>query len=143
MSIKSKFLPLSLAFLTGFLLSLMLYFNGLLSDTTTLFYGSLFFHGFGTLIYLALTYLIFPRKKTTWYPKYMVPGLLNAIVIMGSAFAITNLGVTAFVSISLLGQLTASLIIDGFGLLGKEKSTIKKRQLIGLFVICVGVYLLV
>lgn len=135
--------PLSLAFFTGFLLSLMLYFNGLLSDMTTLFYGSLFFHGFGVIVYTLLAYVLFPTKHVPWNVKYILPGMLNAIVIMGSALAIINLEITVMISVSLLAQLSFSLIIDTFGLLGKEKKPFHKKQLVGLSIICLGVYLLI
>lgn len=119
----------------------MLYFNGQLTEATSLYYNSLYFQMIGVVFFGFLIAFVFKRQDQ-WHNKYMIPGLMNGLVIIGQSLAVTKLSVTVLVAVSLVGQITISLIIDGFGLFGKEKQYLKRNQIIGLSIVIIGVFLL-
>ena len=52
------------------------------------------------------------------------------------------LGVSLTVSLSLLGQLVTSLVIDNFGYFNMPIIKFNKRKILGLVVIAVGIYVM-
>lgn len=137
-----------MAYFTGLLLALMVSFNGLLSVATNTYVSSLIFHGIGLIIFTLL--LLYGRsKKNNMLHEFLatplilvLPGLLSSLTIILSNVAMSALGVSLLVGVSLLGQVTASFFIDGYGLLGKEKSIVSSRQLFGTGVMLLGVWFL-
>ncbi len=71
-----------------------------------------------------------------------IGGLLGATIIFGTALLGPILGTGMTVVLMLLGMMTASLIIDTFGLLGAEKRRVTWVQLLGLAVIITGVMMI-
>ncbi len=137
-------MPYSSAYATGLLLALMVFFNSLLASVTSIYVGSFFFNFIGFLFFslcLILGVNVPARGKKSPY-HLIVPGILGALTIVLSNLTVAEIGVALMVGISLLGQMITSLFIDGFGLLGKEKTPITVKQLISLFIIAIGVYFL-
>lgn len=99
----------------------------------------------GTLVLLGLLFL----TRTPWRgvkkldgqnPWWMwVGGMLGATVIYATAVLGPTLGTGMTVVLMLLGMMTASLLIDTFGLMGATKRRVGWTQLLGLIVIIVGV----
>jgi transporter family-2 protein len=138
-----------LAFVSGLLLALMIYFNGLLSSTTTFYWGNVIFHGIGLLLFSLALMTKGPTQLSTLEKDFdqgiisiALPGFLGALTIILSNIVIMNIGVTLLVGISLLGQMATSMMIDSKGLLGKEKKNIHLAQIGGSGLILTGVWLL-
>lgn len=135
----------SSAYITGLLLALMVSFNGMLSNYTSTYFSSFIFNAIGLIIFSLL--LLRPRKLNSNHSKptlfwLLIPGALSALTIVMSNTTVAQLGITIMIGISLLGQVLTSLVIDGFGLMGKPKIKISFKQIIGIGVIFIGVYLL-
>ncbi|MBF4695415.1 DMT family transporter [Fusibacter ferrireducens] len=135
----------SSAYITGLLLALMVSFNGMLSNYTSTYFSSFIFNAIGLILFAIL--LLRPSKLSSGHMKprlfwLLLPGALSALTIVMSNITVAQLGITIMVGISLLGQVLTSLVIDGLGLLGKPKTKITLKQIIGICIIFVGVYLL-
>ena len=68
-------------------------------------------------------------------------GLLGLIIVGTIGFTVPRLGVTTAFTVFLVGQFTLAAIFDHFGVLGSEVRTIGFKQLMGLFVVLFGTYL--
>jgi transporter family-2 protein len=133
-----------LAFFTGMMLAVMVYFNGQMSQQTTVAFANLFFQLFGLLFFTVLLLVKKGRLPSGYrHWAFLLPGVLSSLTVLMSNIVVLKLGVAIMVGTSLLGQVTASMLIDQFGLLGKAKHPIKKSQFIGYLVITLGLILMV
>ncbi|MDK2867248.1 MAG: bacterial/archaeal transporter family-2 protein [Clostridiales bacterium] len=128
-----------LALFTGALLALMVYFNGQTAAETGAAFANLFFQGFGLLFFSIVLWFkshSLPIKRLQL--QFIVPGIMSALTVLLSNTVIGPLGIALMVGISLFGQVSASMIIDQFGLLGKAKQPVTKDQGIGFILIAAG-----
>jgi len=138
-----------LAIVTGLLLAIMVYFNGLLGASTTIYVGSVIFHAVGLFIF-GFTLLLIGKTQNLRYKEsikpsllaLILPGVLGSFTIVLSNIALVQIGVTLMVGISLIGQVVTSMIIDTCGYLGKEKSSLTIPQGVGTGLMLSGVWLL-
>ncbi|TQK76489.1 transporter family-2 protein [Rarobacter incanus] len=87
----------------------------------------------------ARTWRSIPWETDRPAPKLFVGGLLGAAFVAGSAYAAPTLGTSVTVSVVLLGQLIASLVIDHFGALGAAKRPVTSLRLLGAATVLAGV----
>lgn len=132
------FMARFLAFFTGLVLSVMITFNGLLSQSTNAYLSNVIYHGIGVIFFGIM--LLFIKKQPIKHPfkwYYLIPGALGSLTIILNNLVVRELGVTLMIAFTLVGQVTTSLIIDEWGLLGKEmtKSTLKKWFGVGIMVV--------
>ena len=133
-----------LAFFTGLILSVMITFNGLLSQSTNAYLSNVIYHGIGVICF-GFT-LVMLKKKTVktsfkWY--YLVPGALGSLTIILNNLVVKELGVTLMIAFTLVGQVTTSLIIDEWGLLGKKMTKSTSKKWLGIGVMVVGLMIMV
>jgi transporter family-2 protein len=76
-----------------------------------------------------------------WY--YLLGGILGAIYVTTVLVAVRTLGASGVTVATVAGQLTASVIIDHFGLLGVEKDPVSVPKLVGIVLLAAGVVLVV
>jgi len=138
-----------LALISGVLLALMIYFNGLLSTSTSFYWGNVIFQGIGLFIFSFILIIkgkshshILQNDLKYGFIALALPGLLGAFTIILSNIVIINIGVTLMVGISLLGQMITSMIIDANGFLGKDKKSISWAQISGSGLMLLGLWLL-
>jgi len=133
-----------LAFFTGMMLAVMVFFNGQMSQQTNVAFSNLFFQLFG-LIFFSLFLMVKNKRLPSGNMRlaFILPGVLSSLTVLMSNIVVQKLGVAVMVGTSLLGQVTASMLIDQFGLLGKARHPVKKSQFIGYLVITVGLILMV
>jgi len=133
-----------LAFFTGLLLSIMLTFNGLLSVATNAYVSNVIYHGIGFIFFgIILTILHKQQKPVSFRLIYFIPGFLGSITIVLNNVVLNALGVTMMIAFTLVGQVVTSLIIDQWGLLGKEVITSKLRQWVGVLIMVAGLIIMV
>ena len=73
-------------------------------------------------------------------PKYVyLAGFFGASYVFCNAYLAPLIGTGAVVTLSLVGQIISSLVIDQFGLLGAIKKPIKFIQVIGIIFLFIGV----
>ncbi|WP_445364265.1 DMT family transporter [Microbulbifer sp. ANSA003] len=80
-------------------------------------------------------------KDIAWY--FYLGGILVAFYILSVTWVSPRYGVGNAVSFVLLGQLLAISVIDHFGLLGPQQTSLDTKRLIGLAMMVVGVLLVV
>jgi bacterial/archaeal transporter family-2 protein len=74
-----------------------------------------------------------------WY--YLTGGLLGVVFVSTLLVTVRTLGASGILAAGLVGQLTASVIIDKYGLLGLEKTAISANRVIGLALVAAGAWL--
>ena len=79
----------------------------------------------------------------TLAPQYLVGGLLGACYVSTVLVTVRTLGAGGIVAASIAGQLTMSVIVDQFGLLGVDQDPITAPKLLGILLLAVGTLLVV
>jgi transporter family-2 protein len=79
--------------------------------------------------------------RAPWWA--LVGGLLGAVYVTVAIFAVRTLGASGLTAVVITGQLTISVLIDRFGLLGIAKQHIAAPRIIGLLLLAAGVVLVV
>lgn len=134
-----------LAALSGFLISIMIVFNGQLTDYYGLYSGTLLIHIIGLLFITII--MLFKREKfkiTNKIPLYTyLCGAVSFSSVIFNSFCFGKLDVTAIIAIGLLGQICVSLTIDHFGLFGMDKKKFDMGKLIGLSIMMLGIIIMV
>ncbi len=76
-----------------------------------------------------------------WY--YLTGGLMGVIFVSTLLVTVRTLGATGILAAGLVGQMSASLVIDRFGLLGVERASITAARLAGIVLVAAGAWLVV
>ena len=130
-----------LAALDGILIALMVAFNGLLATSIGNDNALIVIHFVGFLGTIIL--LLGSRTKLKKYkglPFYLLTaGALGIFNVLFNNLSFSALGATLTLSLNLLGQLIASMMIDHLGLLGLTRNPINKTKLIGIGIMCLGI----
>lgn len=74
-------------------------------------------------------------------PVVLLGGPLGVFIVIGIVLALTRLGVVAAAAITLISQFILSALIDHFGLLGVERTTVSLWTVVGIFVLVLGAVL--
>lgn len=129
---------------TGILVAIMISLNGQVSSISGNYASSVIIHFVG-LIGIILV-LIFTKSKIgslKGIPFYMFTGgLIGILTVLFTNASFVGLGVSLTVSLSLLGQLVTSLIIDHFGYFNMDVVEFDKKKILGLIIIIVGIYVM-
>ena len=80
-------------------------------------------------------------KTLSWY--YLTGGILGAAYVTTVLVTVRELGAGPVVAATIAGQLTASVVLDQFGLLGLPKDPITVGKIVGVVLPAAGVYLVV
>jgi bacterial/archaeal transporter family-2 protein len=76
-------------------------------------------------------------------PQYLIGGALGACYVSLVLVTVRTLGAGGIVAASIAGQLTMSVIIDQFGLLGLDKDPISAVKVLGVLLLAVGPLLVI
>jgi bacterial/archaeal transporter family-2 protein len=79
----------------------------------------------------------------TLAPQYLIGGLLGACYVSSILVTVRTLGAGGIVAASIAGQLTMSVIIDQFGLLGVDKDPITAMKVVGVLLLAAGTLLVI
>ncbi len=80
-------------------------------------------------------------KNLSWY--YLTGGILGAAYVTTVLVTVRELGAGPVVAATIAGQLTMSVVLDQFGLLGLPKDPITIGKVAGVLLLAAGVYLVV
>ena len=80
-------------------------------------------------------------RTLSWY--YLTGGVLGAAYVTTVLVTVRELGAGPVVAATIAGQLTASVVLDQFGLLGLAKDPITIGKITGVVLLAAGVYLIV
>jgi bacterial/archaeal transporter family-2 protein len=76
-----------------------------------------------------------------WY--YLTGGLLGVIFVSTLLVTVRTLGAAGILAAGLVGQMSASVVIDRFGLLGVQRAAVTPVRLIGILLVAAGAWLVV
>ncbi len=79
----------------------------------------------------------------TLAPQYLLGGVLGACYVSTVLVTVRTLGAGGIVAASIAGQLTMSVVVDQFGLLGVDKDPITVSKLLGVLLLAGGTLLVV
>ena len=97
----------------------------------------------GTIFLLAVT-MIMARGQVTWgniaslSPLLWIGGILGAIYITVAIWLTPTIGVGALIALAIAGQVTASLLLDHYGLFGLAVREINVGRASGALMVIVG-----
>jgi transporter family-2 protein len=80
-------------------------------------------------------------RGVPWW--YFAGGLIGAVFIASSLVTVRTLGAGGVVAATIAGQLTGSVIIDQFGLIGLAKQPLTVAKMVGIALLAAGVFLIV
>jgi transporter family-2 protein len=100
----------------------------------------------GTLALVAVTVLaggthLSGLRDVPWW--YFAGGLIGAVFVASSLVMVRTLGAGGVVAATIAGQLTASVVIDTFGLLGVAQKPLTLGKMVGIALLAAGVFLIV
>ena len=76
-------------------------------------------------------------------PQYLIGGALGACYVSCVLVTVRTLGAGGIVAATVAGQLTMSVLIDHFGLLGLDKDPISAMKVIGVLLLAGGTLLVI
>ena len=134
------------AFGAGWLITLMVLFNGTLATTGTLLFASWVPHATGTVAALLFLFLFRPKKAQTapaplWAYLGGISGALT--VVLTSAAMNSPLALSGTIAVGLAGQVAFSLLADMRGMFGMPKIQPTLRDMSALGLILLGAVVLV
>ena len=80
-------------------------------------------------------------RDVPWW--YFVGGLIGAVFVASSLVTVRTLGAGGVVAATIAGQLTFSVVIDRFGLLGLAQRPLSATRILGVVLLAAGVLLIV
>lgn len=130
-----------LATFDGVLIALMVAFNGLLASYIGNEQALMVIHFVGLLGTIILLLGSRTRLRSlSGLPIYLfIAGALGIFNVLFNNLSFSALGATLTLSLNLIGQLVASMVIDHFGLLGLVVNRINSTKLIGITIMALGI----
>ncbi len=134
--------------LTGVLIALMIAANGALSDNIGTYTSTVIIHLAG-LVFMILLYVFYVFRKKNAGTKKKLPvylylgGILGVGTIVFNNIAFGKISVSAMLALGLLGQSAAAILIDQFGWFGMHKTAFRKRKIIGLAFVIIGIFIMI
>jgi len=132
----------------GGLIALQAPINSMLGKATGSFQAAFISFAIGTVVLAAIA--AFARggfgtmgeaTSLQWY--YLTGGVLGAAYVTTVLVTVRELGAGPVVAATIAGQLSASVVLDQFGLLGLPKDPITVGKVVGIVLLAAGVYLVV
>jgi bacterial/archaeal transporter family-2 protein len=141
-------LAVVLTALVGGLIALQAPINSQLGRSVGTFQAAFVSFALGTLLLALVASLarggfgqVAEARHLSWY--YLTGGVLGAAYVTTVLVTVRSLGAGPVVAATIAGQLTASVVIDQFGLLGVARAPITIGKILGVVLLALGVWLIV
>jgi transporter family-2 protein len=138
----------ALTAVVGGLIALQAPINATLGQRVGSFQAAFLSFAIGTVLLAAIAALargglgqLTNARGLPWY--FLTGGVLGAAYVTTVLVTVRTLGAGAVVAATITGQLTASVALDHFGLLGVERQPISVVRVVGVVLLAAGVYLIV
>lgn len=131
----------------GGLIALQAPINAGLGRSTGGLPAAFFSFAVGTIALLAIILLsgkaggLSSTFNVSWY--YLLGGLLGAIYVSNALIAVSVIGAGGVAAATVTGQLTASVVIDRFGLFGLDQVPLSAERVLGIALLLAGTVLIV
>jgi len=137
-----------LTIVVGGLIALQAPINSTLGRSVGTFAAATVSFGLGTLLLVAITLMVgdgFGRlegvRNLSWY--YLTGGILGAAYVTTVLVTVRSLGAGGVTAATIAGQLSMSVVIDRFGLLGIEQKPLSATRIVGVILLVTGTFLVV
>lgn len=128
----------------GAIIAVMILFNGALSGAVGNYSALVIIHIIG-LVSIILV-ILFTKSKFRFkreLPIYLYSaGAIGIFTVLFNNLSFKALGVSLTLSLGLLGQSFASMLVDHFGLFGMKVMKFEKKKYIGLLFITLGIIIM-
>jgi len=133
-----------ISLIIGALTSIMILFNGTLSDSYGNLPSTIIIHVVGLI---AILLLIIQKKNKLNFGKGLPilmysAGLVGIGTVILTNLSFMELGVSLTLALGLLGQTIFSILIDHFGLFGISVEKFKPKKITGLLLIIFGIFVM-
>ena len=129
-----------LSLLTGILISVMIAFNGGLTEQYGVYPAVVIIHIVGLTLITAAALLKRERPFSVRHAWFLyLGGAIGVLTTIFNNFAFGRISVSAILALGLFGQSITGITIDQYGLLGMRKHPFTRRKLIGLSFIIAGI----
>jgi len=132
----------------GGLVALQAPINSMLGRSVGTFQAAFVSFTIGTLLLAVIATLakgglgqIGEARQLSWY--YLTGGLLGAAYVTTVLVTVRTLGAGGAVAATIAGQLTISVVIDHYGLLGVDRDPVSALKLVGVALLALGTFLVV
>ncbi len=132
----------------GGLIALQAPINSMLGKATGSFQAAFISFAIGTVVLAVIAAFakggfgtMGEATSLPWY--YLTGGVLGAAYVTTVLVTVRELGAGPVVAATIAGQLSASVVLDQFGLLGLPKDPITVGKVVGVVLLSIGVYLIV
>lgn len=129
-----------LSLIMGIFISVMIAFNGGLTQLYGVYSATVIIHIVGLVIITLVALVKRDRlfsKRFAWF--LYLGGAIGVLTTVFNNISFGRISVSAILALGLLGQSIAGLVIDQYGLLGMSKHPFTKNKLIGLLLIIIGI----
>jgi bacterial/archaeal transporter family-2 protein len=130
-----------LSLLIGAVIAIMVAVNGELSGSLGNYFSLIIIHLLGFLNVLGI--MLYKKIKISFrngLPLYLYSaGAISVFTVMFNNLSYSALGVSLPVALGLLGQILTSLAFDHYGILGMPRIRFKKKKIVGLLIIVIGI----
>lgn len=126
----------------GALIAIMILFNGAMSSAIGNGMALVLIHTTGLFAVMIVLILRneFRLAKVAKIPWYLfTAGALGVFTVTFNNMSFLNIGMSLTLALGLFGQSLAALIFDHYGILGMEKVKFRKKKIIGLGMITIGI----
>jgi transporter family-2 protein len=134
--------------LVGGLIALQAPINSMLGKATGSFQAAFLSFAIGTVVLAVIAAFakggfgtMGEARSLSWV--YLTGGLLGAAYVTTVLVTVRELGAGPVVAATIAGQLSASVVLDQFGMLGLPKDPITLGKVVGIVLLAAGVYLVV
>lgn len=122
----------------------MIMLNGTLSKSLGNYTSSVIIHIIG--LFSMIIVLLISKSKIKIQkniPLYLYSaGAIGVFTVLFNNISFSAVGASVTIALGLLGQSLASILIDHFGLLGMNYVKFRKKKIIGLVFITLGIYVM-
>lgn len=122
----------------------MIMLNGTLSKSLGNYTSSVIIHIIG--LFSMIIVLLISKSKIKFQkniPLYLYSaGAIGVFTVLFNNISFSAVGASVTIALGLLGQSLASILIDHFGLLGMTCVKFRKKKIIGLVFITLGIYIM-
>ncbi len=134
-----------LSIVIGAIISVMVLFNGTLSDAFGNYTAAILIHITGLIVLIPVLLVGKTRfKADRTVPVYLYSaGAVGVFSVLFTNISYMELGVSLTLALGLFGQSVISIVIDHFGLLEMKVIRFDRKKLIGLFLIIIGIIVMI
>lgn len=129
-----------LSLLTGVLISVMIAFNGGLTELYGVYQATVIVHITGLLFISILLFIKRDRPFAKRYEWFLyLGGAIGVATTVFNNLAFGRISVSAILALGLFGQSITGLIMDQYGFFNMRKSPFSRRKIIGLLLVFCGI----